>query len=65
VTGPLHDVRADTLSSLDNIESELDLADGDIKAMESLGMDVSRLKERLSWGRNAVKVIRSRVQPGK
>lgn len=61
IASPLHDLSAETLHSLEAIGTELDKAEGDIAALESLGMDVSRLKERLAWGKKAREVILSRV----
>jgi len=58
--GPLHDLRAETLASLEAIGKELDIAEGDIDAMERTGMDVSRLRERLEWGRKARSIILER-----
>lgn len=58
--GPLHDLSAETIKSLEAIGVELDTAQGDIEALEKIGMDVSRLKERLDWGRNARKIILER-----
>ena len=60
--GPLHDVSAETIASLDAIGKELDVAQGDIEALEKIGMDVSRLKERLDWGRKAREIILERFQ---
>jgi len=59
-SGPLHDVSAETIASLDAIGKELDIAQGDIEALEKVGMDVSRLKERLDWGRKAREIILER-----
>lgn len=58
--GPLHDLKQETLDSLEAIGQELDTAEGDIKALEAVGMDVSRLKERLEWGRKARSIILER-----
>jgi soluble P-type ATPase len=60
--GPLHDVSAETIKSLDAIGVELDIAQGDIEALEKVGMDVSRLKERLDWGRKAREIILERFK---
>ena len=61
--GPLHDLSAGTVASLEAIGGELDKAQLDIEALEKIGMDVSRLKERLDWGRNARKIILERFKP--
>ena len=59
--GPFHDLREDTLRSLEAVGIELDKAGKDIEALEAIGLDVSRLKERLEWGRKAREIILSRV----
>ena len=58
--GPLHDVSAETIASLEAIGKELDIAQGDLEALEKIGMDVSRMRERLDWGRKAREIILER-----
>ena len=60
--GPLHDVSAETIKSMEAIGAELDIAQGDIEALEKIGMDVSSLKERLDWGRKAREIILERFK---
>jgi len=60
--GPLHDISAETVQSLDAIKGELDTAMGDIEALEKIGMDVSRLRERLDWGYKARDIILERFK---
>ena len=59
-TGPLHDLSAETIASLEAIKGELDKALLDIAALEKIGMDVSRLKERIEWGYKAREIILER-----
>lgn len=59
--GPLHDLSTETMQSLEAIGGELDKAQLDIEALEKIGMDVSRLRERLDWGRKAREIILERV----
>jgi len=61
-SGPLHDLSAETIASLEAIKGELDTAMGDIAALEKIGMDVSRLKERLDWGYKAREIILERFK---
>ncbi len=61
--GPLHDLSAETIKSLEDIKGELDKAKGDIEALEKIGMDVSRLKERVDWGYKAREIILERFKP--
>ena len=60
--GPLHDLSSETIASLDAIGVELDKAQGDIEALEKIGMDVSRMRERLDWGRKAREIILERFK---
>ena len=61
-TGPLHDISTETIASLEAIKGELDKAQADIEALEKIGMDVSRLKERLDWGYKARDIILERFK---
>ena len=62
---PLATLQQETLKHLDAVESELDRADADLKAMEEIGIDTSRLREKIDWGRKARKVILDRFGPKK
>lgn len=47
----------EAVKSLENIRGELDRAEANLDALEELGLDVSRLRERVAWGRKAREVI--------
>jgi len=59
---PLADLRAETVGHLDAIKGELDEAQKDLEALEKIGMDVSRLRERIAWGYKAREVILERFK---
>jgi len=60
---PLAELNAEALKHLEEMEKELDRAALDIEALESLGLDQSRLKEKIEWGRKAREVILKRFTP--
>jgi len=57
---PLADLREEAVAHLDSIKDELDEADKDLDALEQIGMDVSRLRERVDWGKKAREIILDR-----
>ena len=60
ITAPLADLRDETVAHLDAIKAELDEADKDLNALDEIGLDVTRLRERVQWGRKAREVILKR-----
>lgn len=62
---PLADLTDDSLRHLDSIKGELDTAAGDLDALEELGIDTSRLREKIAWGNKAREVILKRFGPAK
>ena len=60
---PLATLNQETLKHLDAVEGELDRAEGDLDALEEIGIDTSRLREKIDWGRKARKVILDRFGP--
>ena len=61
-TPPLADLRDEAVDHLDAIKGELDEAQKDIEALEKIGMDVSRLRERIDWGYKARDIILERFK---
>jgi len=61
-TAPLADLRDEAVDHLDAIKGELDEAKKDLDALEKIGMDVSRLRERVEWGYKARDVILDRFK---
>jgi len=59
-TAPLSDLRQEAVEHLDAIKGELDEAEKDLDALEKIGLDTSRLRERVEWGKNSRKVILER-----
>ena len=57
---PLDELNAEALKHLDDMKGELDEAMLDLDALERLGLDQSRLKERIEWGFKAREVILKR-----
>ena len=59
-TPPLADLRQEAVEHLDAIKGELDEADKDLDALEKIGLDVTRLRERVDWGKKAREIILER-----
>jgi len=59
---PLSDLKEEAVSHLDAIKGELDEAKKDLDALEKIGMDVSRLRERVDWGYKARDIILDRFK---
>jgi len=59
-TPPLADLKAETVAHLDAIKGELDEAVKDLDALEKIGLDVTRLRERVDWGLKARAIILER-----
>lgn len=59
---PLAELRDEAVDHLDAIKAELDEAAKDLDALEKIGMDVSRLRERVEWGKRARDIILDRFK---
>lgn len=57
---PLADLRQEAVEHLDAIEGELNEAQKDLDALKEIGIDVSRLEERVRWGKKARQIILDR-----
>jgi len=57
---PFGALRDETVTHLDKIKGELDEAVKDLDALEEIGMDVTRLRERVNWGYKAREIILKR-----
>ncbi len=55
----------ETLRHLEDIGGELDEATGDLDALDELGMDTSRMRDRVAWAKKAREVILQRFGPKK
>lgn len=60
---PLAQLEKETLDHLDSVKAELDRAIGDLDALEDIGIDTSRLREKINWGYKAREVILKRFGP--
>lgn len=60
ITPPLVELNAEALKHLDEMGAHIDSAIGDMDAMEEIGIDQSRLREKLEWGKHAREVILKR-----
>lgn len=58
---PLVTLTDEAREHIENLEPEINRAYGDIEAMESLGMDASRLREKVDWAKKAREVILDRL----
>jgi len=54
---PLASLTEDTMKHMDAIKGELDEAKKGLDALEELGIDTSRLREKINWGYKARDVI--------
>ena len=57
---PLASLTRDTMDHIEGVKAELDQASGDLDALEELGIDTSRLREKINWGYKAREVILKR-----
>ncbi len=62
---PLATLKEDTLEHIEAIKVELDRANADLDALEEIGIDTSRLREKIQWGYKARSVILDRFGPKK
>lgn len=58
---PLAELTAEARAHIEATKAEMDEADKDLDALEELGLDVSKLREKIAWGRKAREVILKRM----
>ncbi len=56
-SNPLADLTKETLEHIEAIKGELDESSKGLDALEELGLDTSRLREKITWGYKAREVI--------
>ena len=56
-TDPLVTLTQEALDHLDGIKAEIDESEKNLAALEELGIDVSRLREKITWAKKAREVI--------
>ncbi len=62
---PLAFLKEDTLEHIDAVKVELDRAAADLDALEEIGIDTSRLREKINWGYKTREVILKRFGANK
>lgn len=58
---PLAELTEESRRHIEEMGAELKRAEADLEALEELGLDVSRLRERVAWGKKARDVILKRL----
>lgn len=58
---PLARLTEESKINVAEMKAELDRAEADLEALERLKLDVTAMRERVRWGREAVKVIEERL----
>ncbi len=58
---PLISLTDEAREHIEGLDKELTRVEGDLEAMEELGIDTSRLKERVDWARRARSIILERL----
>jgi len=58
---PLVELTAEAREHLDAMKAELDTAEKDMDALEDRGLDVSRLRDKITWAKKAREVILKRM----
>lgn len=59
---PLATLNEDTLNHIEGIKAELDRAAADLDALDELGIDTTRLRDKIDWGYKARQVILERFR---
>ena len=54
---PFADLNADTLKQLDDLGKHIDTSLAQLDALEEIGVDQSRLREKLEWGRKVREIL--------
>ncbi len=54
---PLVELTEEAHKHLDAMKAEIDLAEKNLDGLEELGLDVSRLREKIAWAKKAREVV--------
>jgi len=54
---PLASLTAEARENLEKVKDEIELSKRNLAALEELGIDVSRLREKIAWAEKAREVI--------
>lgn len=57
---PLFDLTQDAMKHLDAMDGEIKECKKDLDALEEIGLDVSRLREKINWSEKAREIILKR-----
>jgi len=58
---PLVKLTEDAKKEIDKLGKDIDRSEQDMLALEELGLDVSRLKDKISWARKAREIVLKRM----
>jgi len=56
-TEPLASLTAEARENLDKVKGEIEASEKNLAALKELGIDVSRLEEKIAWAKQARDVI--------
>ena len=58
---PLVTLTADAKKEIDKLGKDIERSEGDMSALEELGLDVSRLRDKINWAKKAREIILKRM----
>ena len=58
---PLVTLTADAKKEIDKLGKDIERSEGDMLALEELGLDVSRLRDKIEWARKAREIVLKRM----
>ena len=58
---PLVTLTADAKKEIDKLGKDIERSEDDLKALEGLGLDVSRLRAKINWARKAREIVLKRM----
>ena len=58
---PLVTLTADAKKEIDKLGKDIERSEADLKALEELGLDVSRLRDKINWARKAREIVLKRM----
>ena len=59
---PLFELNEEGKEKMKQVEAQLQAAKQRLKDMQDLGLDVSRLEDKIAWGEKALKVLTKRME---
>ena len=58
---PLVKLTEDAKKEIDNLGGDIERSEGDMLALEELGLDVSRLRDKIEWAKKAREIVLKRM----